>query len=268
MKRVVFVVLFIVLIIPSSVVARRGCCSHHGGVVGCSPSGRQVCADGSLSPTCTCSSTYQAPAPTYVYGCTNANAFNYNPNATKDDGSCIAKKFGCMDTNAINYDSSANVENDSCQYQKETVRTELVKYGKRYQENENLLKGHTNVAVKGENGEKEVVYQIIVDRHGNVISENKISERVVKKPVDEVIEKGIMEEPFPILGFLLWIISVIFSFSYFHKHRDKNLLLTEISKKGDLKKLLLYFAYIICILPPMIDMVIIVFNIISKRLFH
>jgi Phr family secreted Rap phosphatase inhibitor len=34
-------------------VERSGCCSWHGGVVGCS-GGRQVCADGSLSPSCTC----------------------------------------------------------------------------------------------------------------------------------------------------------------------------------------------------------------------
>lgn len=32
---------------------RRGCCSHHGGVCGCS-SGRAVCCDGSLSPSCGC----------------------------------------------------------------------------------------------------------------------------------------------------------------------------------------------------------------------
>lgn len=34
--------------------ARRGCCSHHGGVCGCSNSGRAVCCDGSLSPSCGC----------------------------------------------------------------------------------------------------------------------------------------------------------------------------------------------------------------------
>jgi hypothetical protein len=32
---------------------RRGCCSHHGGVCGCS-SGRALCCDGTLSPTCGC----------------------------------------------------------------------------------------------------------------------------------------------------------------------------------------------------------------------
>ena len=33
---------------------RRGCCSHHGGVCGCSVSGRTVCCDGTLSPSCGC----------------------------------------------------------------------------------------------------------------------------------------------------------------------------------------------------------------------
>jgi len=33
---------------------RRGCCSHHGGVCGCDRlTGRVICCDGTLSPTCT-----------------------------------------------------------------------------------------------------------------------------------------------------------------------------------------------------------------------
>lgn len=32
---------------------RSGCCSWHGGVCGCS-SGRAVCCDGNLSPSCGC----------------------------------------------------------------------------------------------------------------------------------------------------------------------------------------------------------------------
>lgn len=34
-------------------IARSGCCSHHQGVCGCS-GGRNVCCDGSYSPSCTC----------------------------------------------------------------------------------------------------------------------------------------------------------------------------------------------------------------------
>lgn len=35
-------------------IAGRGCCSWHGGVCGCSSSGRAVCCDGKLSPSCGC----------------------------------------------------------------------------------------------------------------------------------------------------------------------------------------------------------------------
>lgn len=45
--------------------AKRGCCSHHGGVCGCNDSGRQVCCDGSLSPTCTCN--HSTPLPEQVH---------------------------------------------------------------------------------------------------------------------------------------------------------------------------------------------------------
>lgn len=69
---------------PLKVNATRGCCSHHGGVSGCSSSGRLVCNDGTLSPSCTCT-----PTVTYTYGCTDKNASNYNSSANRDDGSCI-----------------------------------------------------------------------------------------------------------------------------------------------------------------------------------
>lgn len=34
----------------------QGCCSWHAGECGCSPEGRDVCCDGSLSPSCSCHS--------------------------------------------------------------------------------------------------------------------------------------------------------------------------------------------------------------------
>jgi hypothetical protein len=39
----------------------QGCCSWHGGECGCS-NGRDVCCDGSLSPSCTCHSDQLKPA--------------------------------------------------------------------------------------------------------------------------------------------------------------------------------------------------------------
>jgi len=51
-----------------------------------------------------------------VPGCTDPAAVNYNPQATVDDGSCIAAVAGCTDPLACNYDPSANQEDMSCIY--------------------------------------------------------------------------------------------------------------------------------------------------------
>ena len=54
-----------------------------------------------------------------VYGCIDSTAFNYNPTATCDDGSCIAYVYGCTDnfnSNVINYDNTANTDDGSCDY--------------------------------------------------------------------------------------------------------------------------------------------------------
>lgn len=102
-----FVLLFLVLFFIPTVNAQRGCCSHHGGVAGCSSSGRQICNDGTYSPSCTCT-------PAYVYGCTDSNAKNYNSSANKDNGSCIYYKYGCTNSEAKNYDSSAEKDDGSC----------------------------------------------------------------------------------------------------------------------------------------------------------
>ena len=41
-------------------------------------------------------------------------AFNYNPFANTDDGSCISVILGCMDSTAFNYDPNANTNDSSC----------------------------------------------------------------------------------------------------------------------------------------------------------
>ena len=49
-----------------------------------------------------------------VPGCTYANADNYNPDASSDDGSC--QFSGCDDPVAQNYNPQANVNDGSCDY--------------------------------------------------------------------------------------------------------------------------------------------------------
>jgi hypothetical protein len=49
-----------------------------------------------------------------VSGCTDPTAFNYDPAANEDDGSCIAVVYGCTDATAFNYDAAANTDDGSC----------------------------------------------------------------------------------------------------------------------------------------------------------
>ena len=51
-----------------------------------------------------------------VPGCTDPLAFNYNPAANFDDGSCIPVVNGCTDSTAANYDPNANTDDGSCHW--------------------------------------------------------------------------------------------------------------------------------------------------------
>lgn len=110
----------VLLFLPIKTNAQRGCCSHHGGVAGCSENGRQICNDGTLSPSCTCT-----PVVQYVYGCTDSNAKNYNSNANKDNGTCEYYVYGCMDEEAKNYNVNAEKEDGSCEYDIEVEKEEI-----------------------------------------------------------------------------------------------------------------------------------------------
>ena len=49
-------------------------------------------------------------------GCLDETAFNFDPDALFDDGSCEAVAFGCIDEEACNLDPSANTDDGSCVY--------------------------------------------------------------------------------------------------------------------------------------------------------
>ena len=64
-----FLIALLLLILASNFAeARRGCCSHHGGVAGCDKSsGRQICADGTLSKSCYCENIYKKTNLSFLY---------------------------------------------------------------------------------------------------------------------------------------------------------------------------------------------------------
>ncbi len=48
------------------------------------------------------------------YGCTDPDAFNYNPSALYNDGGCIEKYYGCTDEGAENFNYNTNTDDGSC----------------------------------------------------------------------------------------------------------------------------------------------------------
>ncbi|MDC0201700.1 zinc metalloprotease, partial [Flavobacteriales bacterium] len=59
----------------------------------------------------------------YIAGCTDPTANNYNANACYDDGSCIFPVYGCTDPIATNYDPLATIDDGSCCYGDQLVIT-------------------------------------------------------------------------------------------------------------------------------------------------
>ena len=53
---------------------------------------------------------------TFVFGCTDLTANNYNAEATVNNASCTYDVNGCTDSTATNYNSEANIDDSSCVY--------------------------------------------------------------------------------------------------------------------------------------------------------
>ena len=69
---------------------------------------------GSSESSDTLSFTTGEEGSTEIYGCTDPTAFNFDPTATSDNGSCEPFIFGCTNPAADNYDIEANTDNGSC----------------------------------------------------------------------------------------------------------------------------------------------------------
>ena len=276
MKKTIIILLLVISVFPQAVSARSGCCSHHGGVSNSCSNGRQVCNDGTISPSCTCedyssytpnnssssstSSSKSVSTPSYIYGCTNSSALNYDPSATRDDGSCIEKVYGCMDSNARNYYSQANVSDSSCEYEREVTETKNIKYKAKYKYSDELEYNKEKVKQKGQLGSKEVTYKVVTDAAGNEISREKISENIIVEPVNKIIEKSSKSNPNDTALYILWIISLIIVLIYSIKHKDGNLLINKIQKTSGFMKLIWYIIYILFVIGPIIDLILIVIN--------
>ena len=59
---------------------------------------------------------YEEAEALCVYGCTDPEANNYDPDADLEDGSCTYDILGCTDPEANNFDPTANVDDGSCTY--------------------------------------------------------------------------------------------------------------------------------------------------------
>lgn len=185
---VIFLFIFIFLFIPN-VSARSGCCSWHGGVSGGCRNGKQVCNDGTTSPSCTCEDTTSSSRSTnyvnYVYGCTDSNAYNYNPSANKNDGSCVAKVYGCTNENAYNYNKDANTADGSCQYEEITTVYKKIKYKTKKKYNSKLKEG--SVIRKGKKGRKKLTIRIIKNEQNEEIERETIEKVITKKQINKII---------------------------------------------------------------------------------
>lgn len=240
--KVVAIVLTIMLIIPTTVNARRGCCSHHGGVTGSCSNGRQVCADGSISPSCGCEN--------YSY----SNSNSYYGNSTTPT---VTYVYGCTDRNAINYNQQANISDQSCKYQKEVSEVKKIKYEIKKVDSKELIKGQEEIADKGQDGKEEIIYTIIIDEKGNELERVKKASNIILEPKKEIVKVGIKNETTPEdsdpIFTLVLLICLGIVFIHASNHKDGNLILNKIQKKHNGTKILLYTIYIILVIPIFID---------------
>ncbi|RDY26673.1 DUF348 domain-containing protein [Romboutsia weinsteinii] len=76
--------------------------------------------------------------------------------------------------------------------EKEEVALEDISYNVSSIKDSNLLKGNTKIVSKGQSGQKEVKYRVTY-KDGTKILKEKLSENIIKEPIDEVVKIGTLE---------------------------------------------------------------------------
>ena len=69
------------------------------------------------------------PVEVGIGGCTDSTAFNYNPQATFNDGTCTPTLMGCLESTAVNYNPSLNTDDGSCAWAGCTCNSSLYPNG-------------------------------------------------------------------------------------------------------------------------------------------
>ncbi len=77
---------------------------------------------------------------------------------------------------------------------KEREATEEIKYGTEYKENNNLYKDEKKVVKEGVKGSRAVVYEDYYV-NGELQKSTELSSKVLKEPVNEIVEKGTKKRP-------------------------------------------------------------------------
>ncbi len=210
-RKMIILTVLLLLVSPKLVNAARGCCSRHGGVCGCTTYGKNLCCDGSVSPSCTCT-------PPRVAGCTDPNADNYNAAANYNDNSCFYTILGCMDRNAMNYKPEANKDDGSCQYE---IKGCTDKKAKNYNEQANKDDGSCEYIIEGCTDPNAKNYNIEANQDDGTCLYRKEKKKSDDGNKNLIIDSSDEEEPDSLgpIGVLLVAGASGYAYSRFNKKK-------------------------------------------------
>lgn len=162
----------------------------------------------------------------------------------------------------------ANVSDGSCRFEKVETLVETIEY--ETVTNGDITSGRKEILTKGEIGEKKIIKKVITNEAGEEVSKEPVNEVIEYKTVKTTtINKNDSNKKDTakssnitiIIETILIIITVIYS----SKNRDSNTIINKINKAKPWLKIILYFLYFVFVLPPFIDIVLIIINEIKSR---